>query len=91
MKDGFTRREHYKAAGLPEDKWGIPEMPVLLAHVWEWFCDLSAQRGTGVNGADPISWTEMQAYFSMRGEVPSQIDLKAIQQLDSIMLSDDKT
>ena len=86
MKDGHSRRDHYKAAGLPPEKWGIPDLPATLAHVWEWFCDLSAGRSVGM-AANPISWADMQAYFALTGEVPSKFELDAIRKIDYMAIN----
>ena len=65
---------------------GMPAMPELLSHIWFWFCDLSAGRSVGM-AANPISWADMQAYFSLTGERPSKFELDAIRLIDNLALT----
>ena len=89
-KNGFSRRQNYIAGRVPDHLWKSPPMPEELAHVWMWFCELSASRTIGMSGANPISWLEMQAYFNLTNECPTRFELNAIRLIDISALSDKK-
>ena len=39
-----------------------PECPEALAHLWEYFCELSAARGAGMAGIEPLHYGEIEAW-----------------------------
>ena len=84
QKDGSTRREHYIAAGIPESDWGLPDFPILLFDLWEWFLLLHADRCGGTGG--PITHVSMDAFCRLRGVRLSKWEMDAVLKLDSIAL-----
>lgn len=78
MKDGHTKREHLRAAGVPVSQWGVPPLPGALAHVWHWYCDLS--RGRGQEGV--ITWPAIEAYCRLMRLAPTPFELRALGDLD---------
>lgn len=88
MPDGYTRMQHYEAAGVPPEEWGIPPMPPGMSYLWDWFVALASGRGSGGLAANPISWEAMQAFFAFMGERPTIADINAIKMLDRMSLSE---
>ena len=85
MKDGHTKREHYIAAGVPEEEWGIPEFPIVLYDLWQWFLKLHGSRGSGL-GPAPITEESIGWFFHTRRIAPQGWQLDAIRMLDRIAL-----
>lgn len=56
-----------------------------MEYVWEWFLALHGQRQAGMS-TNPISWSDMQAYFTMHALRPSPWELAAIVRLDNAFL-----
>lgn len=50
--------------------------------MWDWFIRLHSARGSTGFGMNPISYSEMTAFFALRGERPSQWELETIRVLD---------
>lgn len=61
------------------------EFPEALAHLWQWFLQLNSARQPGM-GASPITYPDMQAFFSLYGIAPQGFELDAIRLLDSVAL-----
>ncbi len=53
------------------------EFPDLLKHVWVAFCVLSNQRQSGMSGANPLSFSEIDTWMKLTNSVlkPRDIDL----------------
>ena len=71
-----------------------PPLPILLRHVWFWFCELSGSRSSGM-AANPISYTEIEAWGRLTGRRPDVREVRLIVMLDSVWRSvhgeDEKT
>jgi len=63
----------------------LPDVPLEGAHVWRWFCDLGSARSSGM-AINPISWNDMNAYFTLQRITPAQWELAAIRALDDAYL-----
>lgn len=61
-------------------------MPPDTAHVWWWFQDLSAARSTGMS-ANPISFTEIDAYARLHRMVMEGWEIGLLRRLDTLALS----
>ena len=48
-------------------------------HVWEWFLDLSAAR----RGYDPLSYTEIGAFFAAIKVDPDPLEIEVLRVLDN--------
>lgn len=59
----------------------------MYKHVWEDYQRLSSSRPAGF-GVSPISYTEINSYFSLMGIVPEIWEVEAIKIFDSITLSE---
>lgn len=60
-------------------------MPLDTAHVWAWFQELHAARSSGM-AANPISFSEIDAYCRLNQVVMTPWELGLIRQLDAIAL-----
>lgn len=64
------------------EDWGLPDPPLLLLHVWQWFCDLAERRKPGA----ALEWGEMESYFALTGERPTRFEIQALCAIDRIAL-----
>jgi len=53
--------------------------------IWSYFIDLNNARQSGMS-VNPISYSEIDAYFRLNDIVPFDFEVKAIKTLDNIML-----
>lgn len=60
----------------------LPEMSVLI---WKYFLELNNSRQSGM-GVNPISYSEMQAYFNLINVNPEIYEVEAIKMLDNVAL-----
>jgi hypothetical protein len=70
---------------MPDEGINHAEFPDHIGYLWGWFLSLNASRGGGM-GPSPITYLEMQAYFSLMRITPSPFDIDALRRLDSIAL-----
>lgn len=56
-------------------------MPLDTAHVWGWFLDLHTARTSGMS-ANPISFTEIDAYCRLNGLALSSWELGLLRRVD---------
>lgn len=61
------------------------ELPEAALYVWRWFIDLNNSRQSGM-GVNPISYQEMNSYFSLHNLVPESWEIDAVKMLDGIAL-----
>jgi len=70
----------------------VPELdnpvaiPVELAYLFAWFTELSAARGSGGFGANPISYAEIDAWARLTGTAPTPFEISVIRLLDGALL-----
>ncbi len=58
-------------------------LPLGLLHVWRWFLDLHAARGTGIGmGPAPIGWSDIWAWRELTRARPSPPEIDLIRRLD---------
>jgi hypothetical protein len=55
--------------------------------VWHWFTDLNSSRSSNGFGINPISYSEMLAYFQLIDYKPYEWEIDAIKKLDQLMLT----
>jgi len=60
----------------------VPEIPAALAHIWDWFCELSFSRTGHGAGPNPIAYSEIEAWAVLTGRQPAPRDVRAIGMLD---------
>ncbi len=66
----YTVRQHY--AGLVKRGRSEflrllegPELPLELAYLWEWSLEIRSAPRTGINGFEPLTWVDIQAWAEM--------------------------
>lgn len=62
------------------------ELPPVLWYLWEWFGELSAQRAHGMAGPQPVAFSEIRSWATLRGLVLSQSELRVLLRLDDVYL-----
>ena len=61
------------------------KMPESLTHCWQWFIDLNATRPAGF-GISPITYSEIQAYFSLLQIQSEPWEVEVIKIFDRVAL-----
>ena len=64
-----------------------PELPADGAHVWAWFLELSAGRGSNGFGPNPISYLDLLAWSLLTGAITRPAEIEAIMALDRVWMS----
>jgi hypothetical protein len=62
------------------------ELPDALAHVWEWFCELSKARSANGHGLNPISFAEIDAWARVMQTGVTPWEAGLIRRLDAAVL-----
>lgn len=57
-----------------------------MAYLWGWFLELSMARSIGMDGPNPISFPDIDAWSRLRGVRLNQWELSAIRHLDQMLL-----
>ena len=65
----------------------IPEFPIEVGYVWDWFVSLTYTRQAGF-GASPITEQEIDAFCRNRRLRMSVIEIEAVRELDRIHLNE---
>lgn len=60
-----------------------PELPDTMRYLWEWFCELSAARGASMNGLNPISYPDIDAWSRLRGVEPDASEVHILTNMDA--------
>lgn len=64
----------------------FPEFPNRLDYLWEWFLELNATRQSGMS-ANPISWSEIEAFSQGLGLTIKPWERRLLRQLDIAVLA----
>jgi hypothetical protein len=87
--DGIALRQHLIAvernANLRQERLHRPRPE--LAYLWDWFMDLSKGRTGNGFGANPLPWTEVQAWCALTRTTLSRVEVRALRLLDGLFLS----
>lgn len=62
------------------------ELPDLFAEVWSWFLRLNNRRQSSGFGYNPLSYSEIAAFFDLLEYSPQQWELEVIEVLDSVAM-----
>lgn len=91
QKDGKTLRWHlesvYEKTGKLPAQLDVPDIPHELAHVWEYFAQMSAKRTCGAMSANPISDEQIMAWERRHNIRLSPFEGECIDALDQAFLS----
>lgn len=70
---------------LPDELVDLVELPESATFIWRWFIDLNNARQSGMS-INPISYSEIAAYFSLYNIHPYEYEIQMIKILDNIAL-----
>jgi len=91
MPEGTTRRAHLESVerqtGRRPAELNGPDLPTDGSHIWAWFLELSAGRGSNGFGPNPISWPDLLAWTALTGTLTRPVEIDAIMALDRVWLS----
>lgn len=71
--------------GREVDALNIDPPPPEVHHLWQWFIELSAQRGSGL-APNPISFMEIAAWAALTHRRPTPWEVGVICELDKTFL-----
>lgn len=63
----------------------MPHVPYAAEHIWRWFLALSSRRTYGM-GVNPITWSDINCFFSLMRISPNSWEIVAIIRLDDAYL-----
>lgn len=85
-KETVSRRElneRFNVAHLNQDA----EPPEDGEHIWSWFWGLSNKRHQGVNGPQPLTYPDIEAWSRATGTVVLREEIAILMQMDDAYLS----
>lgn len=59
-----------------------PELPLDVAHIWRWFVEIAAGRGSNGWGPNPISYLDIDAWARLTGTIMRPTEVRAIVLVD---------
>lgn len=71
-----------KTLGVTPPELIAPDFPDLLLYLWEAFLDLHKGRSYGMNGGNPLTWSDIVAWCNLTGIVLSSWEVTTIKALD---------
>jgi hypothetical protein len=71
----------------PKELEDVVELPESSFQVWKWFIDLHNSRTSNGFGVNPISYTEIKAYFDLIDIKPEEWEVTLIKLFDNEALS----
>ncbi len=83
-KNGTPLRSHLQAAGMDEPN--PHPFPEALGYLWDWFCELSSGRPSGM-GPGPLTWEGILAWTTLTGTRPAPWEIRALRALDTAFLN----
>jgi hypothetical protein len=63
-----------------------PELPVLGAHIWAWYCELDRERAHGMEGPGRITHRDITEWAQAYGVTVRAWERRAIKLIDSLHL-----
>lgn len=60
----------------------VPEPPSGTLHIWNWFMELSASRGDGMNGPAALQFQDVWCWSQLTGVTPSPLEISLIMLID---------
>jgi hypothetical protein len=89
LKDGTTLRGHYQAAERQTGKSFIdePEIPPAGEHLWIWFWEINAGRGSTGWGPAPLSYQEIDAWARLSGCDLRPWEVRVLKSMDGAFLA----
>lgn len=62
------------------------ELPDTMSYVWIYFSDLHNSRSNSGFGINPLSYSDILAYYKLFNLIPNDWEIRAIKRLDNIAL-----
>jgi hypothetical protein len=82
--EGLLERTHKpEERAKLEAELETPPLPLELDHVWNAFCRLHARRRSGFS-AEPIAWSDLDAFIRLTGVRLAPFDIQLIEMLDDL-------
>jgi hypothetical protein len=90
-RPGGTLRQHYETAAVHSvsaqlELDGEVELPAQAEHVWAWYGELAAARGSNGWGPNPVTWADLGAWQRLTGAQPDPVELSWLLRLDQAWL-----
>lgn len=73
---------------MPEELANAPDMPELVAHVWQFFVRLHKRRGSNGMGENPLLYSEIESWCRLSGISLYQWELDTIEAIDDAYMSE---
>jgi hypothetical protein len=93
--DGTPRRAHLEAAASTGSQAARAELEAADAadpgpgrHLWDWFLELHAARGSNGFGPSAVGWQELDAWSRLTRRHPAAWEIAAIRELDRVYLEE---
>jgi len=61
-----------------------PAFPAALGYLWQAYLRLARRRGSGASGANPIAFTEIEAFQRLTGQRLAPWEVALIEELDDM-------
>lgn len=91
LPDGTSRRDHYDAVerqtGRRPPALDGPALPSAVEHLWDWFVELNAARGSTGFGPAPLGYAEIRAWAALTDRQPSPWEVETLKTLDEAWLA----
>lgn len=71
----------------PKELENLFELKKEHYELWSWFMELNESRTSNGFGMNPISYSDIAAYFSLQGIVPDKWEIDTLRRLDREVLS----
>lgn len=85
---GETRAERNARFGQSDKTPDEPTLPGCGEHVWQWFAELSAQRGSGgMGGIEPLGWSSIKAWSELTGVIVRPEEVRMLLAMDAAFRS----
>lgn len=68
----------------PVELQNLVELPRRFYELWQWFIELHNARSSSGFGVNPISYSDIKAYFELIDIVPEDWEIRVIKKLDGI-------
>jgi hypothetical protein len=66
----------------PRELDNLAELPTSCYECWSWFLNLNESRTSNGFGFNPISYSDIDAFFRLRKIIPEQWEVDLIKRLD---------
>lgn len=64
----------------------VGELNELFYDAWQFFLKLHSKRGSNGFGVNPLSYTEIKAFFDLNKIYPTHYELELIEQFDNVAM-----